>query len=99
MAVPDLQVTTIKSEGREAWTVFTVEFQWLDGDYQGDGQWPDALEAVARAMESGTWRAYWSRPHFVKCELFDAGLLLVVAMEQPESAMSFSGWSLSQRDG
>jgi len=42
MAIPDMQVMAIRSEGRAAWTVVTVEFQWLDSDYQGDGQWPDA---------------------------------------------------------
>lgn len=36
MAIPDLQVKAIRSEGCAAWTVVTVEFQWLDSGYQGD---------------------------------------------------------------
>ena len=36
MAIPDMQVMASRSEGRAAWTVVTVEFQWLDSDYQTD---------------------------------------------------------------
>ncbi len=75
-----------------------MEFQWLDGDYQGDRQWPDVLAATARAMESEAWRANWQRPHFVERELYDGGPMCLAAVEQPESAEAFSSWLLA-RDG
>lgn len=96
--IPDLQLTAIWCEGRDAWTVLTVEFQWL-GDYQGDGQWPDAAAAAARAMESTAWRAYWQRPHFVERELVPGGPLHLMAVEQPESDEAFSSWHLTPRGG
>lgn len=99
MAIPDLQVMAIRSEGREAWSVVTVEFQWMDGDYQGDGQWSDALAAAARAMESEAWRAYWQQSHFVERELHDGGPLRLLVVEQPESAEAFSSWLLTQDGG
>jgi hypothetical protein len=99
MPIPDLQVTAIKSEGREAWTVVTVEFQRQDGDYQGDGQWPDALETAARVMESETWRVYWQQPHFVEREIYDDGPPRLVAVEQPENPEAFSSWSLARVGG
>jgi hypothetical protein len=98
MSILDLQVTAIRSEGREAWTVVTVAFRWLN-PYHGNGQWSDALAAITQAMESDEWSAYWSRPHFVESELYDGGPLWVVALEQPESAEAFSNWSLAQDGG
>jgi hypothetical protein len=60
----------------------------VDGDYQGDGQWPDALAAAARGIESKAWCAYWSRPYCVERELYASGPLRVVAVKQPQSARS-----------
>jgi hypothetical protein len=99
MSIPNLEVTVIKSEGVEAWTVVTVEFEWLDGVYCGNGQWPDAVDAAALALESEAWRAYWQRPHFVQRELYDGGPLCRVAVERPESAREFSSWCLNRRGG
>ena len=97
MSIPDLQVTAIRCEAAEGWTIVVVEFQWLDA-YHGRGQWGDAVAAAARAMTSAEWRAYWIWPHFVERELFDGGPLRLVAVEQPEGAEAFSSWLLA-RDG
>ena len=78
MAIPDLQVTAIRSEGVDARTVVTVEFEWLDGVHHGDGQLPDAVATAALAMNSNEWRSYWQRPHFVERELYDRGPMRMV---------------------
>ena len=99
MLIPDLRVTAIKCEGIDAWTVVTVEFEWLNGIYCGDAQWPDAIAVTALVMESEEWLAYWRRPRFVVREEYDGGPLRRVSVVKPESAKAFSSWSLTRRGG
>lgn len=99
MLIPDLRVSAIKSEGVAAWTIVTVEFEWLNGVYFGDAQWPDAVAVAALVMESEEWQAYWRRPRFVVREEYDGGRLLRLAVVRPESAEAFTSRCLTKRGG
>lgn len=98
MLIPHLRVTAIKCEGIDAWTVVTVEFEWLNGVCCGDAQWNDAVAAATLVMETEEWQVYWHELvlQFGRSLIVDRWRRVVT---KPKDAEAFTSWASTRTGG